>query len=163
MTRKRPRSFCPKCRSQVIPKHTYTLDPTKSEWADNATDKASCGNPLVNELTRNSLGNTQPQSSQLAKPLWTYTSLKSGISVHELIFTKKKKKKHRRWMNRRTFSPNPCKRGKSHQHRFLRSVLLFSSCLQLNFFFSASLRTNFNEKHSMGVIADNLISTLDKA
>ena len=31
---KRPRSFCRKCRWQVIPKHAYTFDPTKSEWAD---------------------------------------------------------------------------------------------------------------------------------
>ena len=25
-------SFCQKCRWQVTPKHTYTLDPAKSEW-----------------------------------------------------------------------------------------------------------------------------------
>ena len=31
---KRPRSFCERCRWQVIPKHAYTLDSTKSEWAD---------------------------------------------------------------------------------------------------------------------------------
>ena len=29
-----------------------------------------------NELTRNSLGNTRPQSSQLAEPLWTDPGLK---------------------------------------------------------------------------------------
>ena len=33
---KRARSFCQKCRWQVTPKHAYTLDPTKSEWADYA-------------------------------------------------------------------------------------------------------------------------------
>ena len=32
--RKRPRSVCQKCRWQVAPKHTYILDPMKSEWAD---------------------------------------------------------------------------------------------------------------------------------
>ena len=31
-------------------------------------------------------------SSQLAEPLWTDPGLKSGISVHKLIFTLKKKK-----------------------------------------------------------------------
>ena len=34
VARKRPRSFCQKCRWQVTPKHAYTFDPTKSEWAD---------------------------------------------------------------------------------------------------------------------------------
>ena len=33
------------------------------------------------------------QSSQLTEPLWTNPGLKSGISVHELISTSKKKKK----------------------------------------------------------------------
>ena len=39
------------------------------------------------ELARNSSGNTQPQSSQLAEPLWTDPGIKSGISVRELIST----------------------------------------------------------------------------
>ena len=30
---KRPRPFCQKCRWRVTPEHTYTFDPTKSEWA----------------------------------------------------------------------------------------------------------------------------------
>ena len=30
---KRPQSFSQKCRWQVTPKHAYTFDPTKSEWA----------------------------------------------------------------------------------------------------------------------------------
>ena len=34
VARKRPRSFCQKCRCQVTPKPAYTLDSTKSEWAD---------------------------------------------------------------------------------------------------------------------------------
>ena len=34
VVRKRPRSFCQKCKWQVTPKHAYTLDPTKLEWAD---------------------------------------------------------------------------------------------------------------------------------
>ena len=40
MGRKRPRIFCKKCRWQVTPKHAYTLDPTKSEWADYAAVQA---------------------------------------------------------------------------------------------------------------------------
>ena len=45
------------------------------------------------ELARNSSRNTRPQPSQLAAPLWTDPGLKSGISVRELISTKKKKHK----------------------------------------------------------------------
>ena len=37
---RRPWSFCQKCRWQVTPKHTYTLNPTKSEWADCAAVQA---------------------------------------------------------------------------------------------------------------------------
>ena len=33
-------SFCQKCRWQVTPKQAYTLDPTKSEWADYAAVQA---------------------------------------------------------------------------------------------------------------------------
>ena len=43
-----------------------------------------------NELTRNWSGNARPQSSQLAKPLWTVPGLKKksgGIGVRELIST----------------------------------------------------------------------------
>ena len=68
-------------------KHAYTLDPTKSERADNAAVQALCGNVSENELTRNSSGNTRPQSSQLADPLWTIPGIKSGIGVRELIST----------------------------------------------------------------------------
>ena len=44
-----------------------------------------------NKLTRNSSGNTRPQSSQLAEPLRTDPGVKSGISVRDLISTFKKK------------------------------------------------------------------------
>ena len=53
------------------------------------------------ELTRNSSGNTWPQTSQLVKPLWTDPGLKkkkSGIGVSELISTFKKKKQN--WCER---------------------------------------------------------------
>ena len=61
-------------------KYAYTLDPTKSEWADYAA------------VTRNLSGNIWPQSSQLAEPLWTDSGIKSEISMRELVFTSKKKK-----------------------------------------------------------------------
>ena len=94
VARKRPRSYCQKGRWQVTPKHAYTLDPSKSEWADYAAVRAECGNLSGNELTRNSSGNTRSQSSQLAEPLWTDPYVKSGISLRELIPTIKKKQKN---------------------------------------------------------------------
>ena len=112
VARKRPRSFCQKCRWQVTPKHAYTSDSMKSEWADYAAVQAQCGNLSGNELTRDSSGSTRSQSSQLAEPMWTDPGLKSGISVRELISMErererergKKKKKRRREMKCRTFS-----------------------------------------------------------
>ena len=53
----------------------------------------SVGTLSANELTRNSSGNTRPQSSQLAKQLWTNPGVKSGISVRKLISTLKKEEK----------------------------------------------------------------------
>ena len=86
---KRPGSFCQKCRWQVTPKHAYTFDPMKSEWADYSAVQAKCGNRSRDKLTRNS-GNTQSQSCQLAEPLWSDPGIKSGISVRELISYLKK-------------------------------------------------------------------------
>ena len=60
---------------------------------------------------------TRSQSSQLAEPLWADPGRKSGISLRELISTKKKKKR-RRGINCRTFSQNPRTREKSHHHRY---------------------------------------------
>ena len=79
-----------KCKWQVTPKHAYTLDPTKSEWADYAAVQAQCGNLSGNELTCNSSGKTRPQSSQLAEPLWTDPGQRGGISMHDVISTKSK-------------------------------------------------------------------------
>ena len=81
VARKRPRSFCQKCRWEITPKHARIFDQTKSEWADHAAIQAEYGN----ELTRNSSGNTLSQSSQVAKPLWTDPVLKSGTSLRKLI------------------------------------------------------------------------------
>ena len=49
--------------------------------------KYSVGPYQENELPRNLSGNTRPQSSQLAEPLWTDPCLKSGVGVRELIST----------------------------------------------------------------------------
>ena len=76
--------------------------------------RQSVGTLSGNELTGNSSGNTQSQSSQLTEPLWTDPGLNSGISVHELISTLKKK--CRLGINCRTFSQNLRTRRKSHQH-----------------------------------------------
>ena len=68
--------------------------------------KEKCKNLSGNELTRNLSENTRPQSSQLAGPLWTDPGIKSGISVHELISTSKKKKAQS-GMTGPTFPKNP--------------------------------------------------------
>ena len=130
---KSPGSFCLKCRWQITFKHTYTLDPSKLEWAGYAAVQAQCGNLSQNELTCNSSRNTCSQLSQLTDPLWTDPGLKSGISLHELISTLKKKK-CRRGMNCRTFSPNPCMQAKSHHHQQWHSFVIwvpFSSYVAL--------------------------------
>ena len=55
-----------------------------------------CGNLSGNELTRNLSGNIQPQSSQLAEPLWTDPSIKRGSCVYQLISTSKTKKEKKK-------------------------------------------------------------------
>ena len=82
----------------------------------------SVGTYQGNEPKNNLSGNTPPQSSQLAEPLWVYRGLKSGISVHELISTSKKKKKKstsREWIDKlsrqvltsqeKSYQPSPVK------------------------------------------------------
>ena len=75
------------------PNHSAKSVGGRSEWADYAAVQVECGNLSRNELTRNLSGNTWPQSSQLAEPLWTDPGLKSGISVQELISTLNTKQK----------------------------------------------------------------------
>ena len=53
--------------------------------------QAECGNLSGNELTLNSSGNTQSQTSQLSEPLWTDPCVKRRISLYELISTLKNK------------------------------------------------------------------------
>ena len=90
VARKRPRSLCQKCGWQVAPKQAYTLDAVKSEWADYVAVQAHCMNLSGNELTRVSSRNFQPQSSQLAEPLWTDPGLWGGISARSPLKKRKK-------------------------------------------------------------------------
>ena len=100
VARKRPRSFCQKCREQITHKHAHILDPTKSERADHAAVQALWWNLSGNELTRNSSGNTWSQLSQPAEPLWSDPGIKSRISSRELISTlKKKSQAGNKWSN----------------------------------------------------------------
>ena len=85
---KSPRSFCQKCRWLVTPKHAYILGPFKSEWTDYAAVQASVETYLETSSHQTRQG-TLGQSYQFAEPLWTDPGLKSGISVCELISTKK--------------------------------------------------------------------------
>ena len=73
--------------------------------------------PNRNKLTRNSSGDTRPQSSQPAEPLWTDPGVKCEISVCELISTHTHTHTHTkqnriRGKNSRTFFQYSGKRGK---------------------------------------------------
>ena len=63
--------------THTLPKHTYTLDPGKSEWTDYAV-KAQCGNLPGEQAHTQLIQDTQPQSFQLTELLWTDSGLKSG-------------------------------------------------------------------------------------
>ena len=59
---KRPKLFCQKCWQQVTPKHTYTFDQMKSEWADYAV-LVKCGD----------LSGKQFHTQLVTCPLWVYS------------------------------------------------------------------------------------------
>ena len=63
----------------------------------------SMGTYWGKELTCNWSGNTQPQLSQFAEPLWTDHGLKSRSGVWELISPSSTTKKHMWGMNHWTF------------------------------------------------------------
>ena len=68
VARKRPWSFCQKCRLQVRPKHA-----TQRSWSGlTMLSRQGVKTHQDNELTRNSSGSARPQSSHLAETLWTY-------------------------------------------------------------------------------------------
>ena len=56
VARKRPRSFCQKCRCQVTGKHAYTFDPKRLEGLT-MLSRYSAESYQENEITRNLLGN----------------------------------------------------------------------------------------------------------
>ena len=82
--------FCQKCRWQVTPKDTYTFDLTQSGMTMPLSRHSVRTYWETSSHTINQ--GTLSQSCKLAKPPWTDPGLKSGISVHELISTVKKKK-----------------------------------------------------------------------
>ena len=91
VARKRPWSFCQKCRWQVTPKHTETLDPVKAELADYAA-KALVLKPIRKTSSHATCQESaHPQSSQVMEPLWTDPGLQSGFSVLKLTSTLKEK------------------------------------------------------------------------
>ena len=73
-------------------------------------------------VLRNLSGNTRPQSSHLAEPLYRLNFSLSGTDALVLISTQKKKKKCRRAMIRRTFPHNPHMRGKSYTHTYAHTL-----------------------------------------
>ena len=76
---------------QVTPKHLYTHDPTKSEWADNAVWRSVGTYPEMSSHATCQGTFIDLQSPQIAELLWTDSGIKSGFSVRELISTLKKK------------------------------------------------------------------------
>ena len=66
------------------------------------------------ELTHNWLGNIGPQTSQQAEPLWINPGLNSAKCAQANLHSRKKMQAK---IKDPTFSPNPCKQGKSHQHQ----------------------------------------------
>ena len=123
VARKRPRSFCQKSAGGRFHPNTHTLFTQRSRFG------------LTMPLSRHSVGTypetglhatcqgTLNQSSQLAEPLWTDPGIKSGTSVRELISPPPKKKKRRNAQvgSEWSFSKNPHKRGKSHDHQRTRN------------------------------------------
>ena len=72
--------------------NTHTLSQQSRSELTMPLSRPQCGYLSGSELTRNLLGNTRPQSCQLAEPLWTDPGLKRGISVRELLSTLKEKR-----------------------------------------------------------------------
>ena len=72
------------------------------------------------ELTNNSSGNTRPQSSQLAEPLWIDPCLKSGISV-----CNNKKSTGGERMDEHS-PPNSCKQEKIHHQKNAQTWLAYT-------------------------------------
>ena len=76
---KMPQSFCQKCRWQVTPKHYTHLWPNEVRVGWLCCCPGTVWEPIRNELTRNSSGNTGSQLSQLAEPLWNILPKSSHV------------------------------------------------------------------------------------
>ena len=120
VARKRPLSFCQKCGWRVIPKHTYIHDPAKSTGLNMPLFKRSVG--TYKEMSSYAIcqGNTRPQSSQLAEPLWIDPCLKSGISV-----CNNKKSTGGERMDEHS-PPNSCKQEKIHHQKNAQTWLAYT-------------------------------------
>ena len=82
--------------------------------------RQSVGTYRGNGLTRNSSRNARPQSSQLAKPLWTDPGIKNAIDVRELMSINSKEKfKAYAEIDSTNLSPNLRMRGKRQDHHKL--------------------------------------------
>ena len=68
--------------------HLNTHTPL-TQQSRNGLTMPLCGNLSRNKLTQYLSGSIQPQSSQLAEPLWTDPGIKSGISMCELMSTQR--------------------------------------------------------------------------
>ena len=69
VARKRPWSFCQRCGGRLqLNRHTLLTQRSRSGLT--MLSRRSVGINQGNELTYNSSGNTLPQSSQLAEPVW---------------------------------------------------------------------------------------------
>ena len=107
-----------KCAGGILHLNTHTPLTQRSRSCLTLLSR-KCGNLLRKKLTSKSSGNTRPQSSQLAEPLWTDPGLKSGLGMRELISTPtthppQKKKKKSAGGEPWNLPQCPRKRGKSH-------------------------------------------------
>ena len=99
---------------QITPENAYTLEPTKSEWADDAV-RTLCGNLSLRKTNSHATRQGTLSHSRLSSlsPLLTDPGLTCGIGVRKLISSLRKirkakqNKKRRRGMNRRTFPQTP--------------------------------------------------------
>ena len=114
---KKKQSFCHNCRWKVTPKHAYTLDIMKSDWAGDVV-QAKCGNlwrkQVHLQLVRKCSSTVVSVHYTTANWSWS----KTGISVCKLISLKKKfLKQYRQGTICQSFPHNPCMQGKSpHLH-----------------------------------------------
>ena len=126
---KRPQSFGKKCTWQL---HLNTHAPLTQQSQSGLTMPRSRHSVRTNQETNSHTTHQGilSQSFQLAEPLWTDPSLRSGISLRKLISTEKKKKKNRQGMNCRTFSKMLACEEKATTTTTVQSVLFCG----LNFF-----------------------------